>query len=182
MGSWHEFDERVAHGGEPVGDAGSLSGAHALVSSTWDPAFVELLAAAGYPVAEHLVTAVPYAGFDVEGFALTFAEPTRVVADGDVLDLGDRAFEVLHLPGHSPGSLGLWEAATGTLFSGDAIYDGPLLDQVPGADVDAYVATMRRLRALPVTAVHGGHDPSFGPERYREIIEGYLTLRAGAPA
>ena len=66
-------------------------------------------------------------------------------------------FEVLHLPGHSPGSIGLWEARTGTLFSGDAIYDGPLLDAIPGADEDAYRITMERLRSLPVTVVHGGH-------------------------
>ena len=44
--------------------------------------------------------------------------------------LGDRHFEVLHLPGHSPGSIGLWERRTGILFSGDALYDGPLLDEL----------------------------------------------------
>jgi glyoxylase-like metal-dependent hydrolase (beta-lactamase superfamily II) len=176
MGSWHEFDERVSHEHEPVGEDGSLSGPNALVSSTWDPEFVELLAAAGYPVADYLVTAVPHEGFDVDNFALTFTTPTRTVVDGDVIDLGNRAFEVLHLPGHSPGSLGLWEAATGTLFSGDAIYDGPLLDMVAGANIDEYVATMRRLRSLPVEVVHGGHDPSFGRDRYAEIIDGYLRL------
>ena len=51
------------------------------------------------------------------------------IGEGDVIDLGDRAFEVLHLPGHSPGSIGLWDPAAGTLFSGDAIYDGPLLER-----------------------------------------------------
>ena len=66
-----------------------------------------------------------------------------VLDDGDVIDLGDRAFEVLHLPGHSPGSIGLWEPATGVLFSGDAIYDGPLLDELDGCDIGDYVATMQ---------------------------------------
>jgi len=42
------------------------------------------------------------------------AAPTRVLGAGDVIDLGDRAFEVLYLPGHSPGSIGLWEMATST--------------------------------------------------------------------
>ena len=69
------------------------------------------------------------------------APATRLLGDGDVIDLGDRAFEVLHLPGHSPGSIGLWEAATGILFSGDAVYDGPLLDELDGCDIAAYVAT-----------------------------------------
>ena len=74
---------------------------------------------------------------------LTFTRPaapaTTLLCDGDVVDLGDRAFEVLHLPGHSPGSIGLWEPATGVLFSGDAIYDGPLLDELDGCDIAAYV-------------------------------------------
>ena len=62
----------------------------------------------------------------------------------------------------------------GVLFSGDAIYDGPLLDSLPGADLDAYERTMRRLRALPVEVVHGGHDESFGRERLHELVDAWL--------
>ena len=94
-----------------------------------------------------------------------------------MIDLGDRAFEVLHLPGHSPGSIGLWDAASGTLFSGDAVYDGPLLDEIDGSDVDDYIATMERLRELPVTIVHGGHEPSFDRRRLVEICDAYIARR-----
>ena len=103
---------------------------------------------------------------------------TRLVDEGDVIDLGDRvSSQVLHLPGHSPGSIGLWEATTGTLFSGDALYDGPLLDLLPGSDLDDYRATMERLATLPVTVVHGGHDPSFGRDRMHKLITDYLESR-----
>jgi hypothetical protein len=37
---------------------------------------------------------------------------------------------------------------------------------------------MRRLLELPVDVVHGGHDPSFGRDRLREIARDYLQLRA----
>ena len=94
-----------------------------------------------------------------------------------MIDLGDRAFEVLHLPGHSPGSIGLWDPWTGTLFSGDAIYDGPLLDELADSDIDQYCVTMERLRALPVTVVHAGHDPSFGRDRLRQLAAAYLQRR-----
>ena len=83
----------------------------------------------------------------------------------------------MHLPGHSPGSIGLWERDTGTLFSGDAIYDGPLLDELPESSIDEYCRTMERLLTLPVTVVHGGHDPSFGRERLRELARAYLERR-----
>ena len=96
------------------------------------------------------------------------APANRIVDEGDVIDNGDRHFEVLHLPGHSPGSIDLCEEASATLFSGDAIYDGPLPDALPGSDIPAYVGTMPRLRELPVNVVHASHDPSFGRDRLRQ--------------
>jgi glyoxylase-like metal-dependent hydrolase (beta-lactamase superfamily II) len=89
--------------------------------------------------------------------------------------LGDRVFEVIHMPGHSPGSMGLWEKASGLLFSGDAIYDGQLLDSLYHSDVPDYFATLERLRALPVRVVHGGHKPSFGHDRMIEIVDEYIA-------
>ena len=87
------------------------------------------------------------------------------------------SFEVLHLPGHTPGSIALWEETSGVLFSGDVVYDGPLLDELPGSNIKDYIRTMKRLRELPVTAVHGGHEGSFGRERLLEIIDDYLACR-----
>ncbi len=133
---------------------------------------------AGYDIPDLFVDAVPEGGLDAAVFDRPAAPATRLLADGDVVDLGDRSFEVLHLPGHSPGSIGLWEEATGVLFSGDAVYDGPLLDELDDSDVEAYVATMRRLRELPVTVVHAGHEPSFGRQRLVELCDEYLTRRA----
>jgi glyoxylase-like metal-dependent hydrolase (beta-lactamase superfamily II) len=95
--------------------------------------------------------------------------------EGEIIDLGDRNFEVLHLPGHTPGSIGLYERASETLFSGDAIYDGPLVDMLPESDIVAYAKTLKRLRELPVRAVHGGHEPSFDGDRLIEIIDDYLN-------
>ena len=67
---------------------------------------------------------------------------------------------------------------TGILFSGDVVYDGELLDDV----VEDYVASMERLRRLPVCLVHGGHFPSFGGERYLELIDAYLQSKGGVIA
>ena len=106
------------------------------------------------------------------------AQAARLIGEGDFVDLGNRAFEVLHLPGHSPGSIALWEAASGTLFSGDAIYDGALLDQIPGSDIPAYIRSMERLRDLPARIVHAGHDPSFGRDRLIELADAYLNRRS----
>ena len=134
---------------------------------------------AGYELPEELLDELPSAGYDPAAYSVESCTPTRVLDDGDIVDLGDRAFEVMHLPGHSPDSIGLYEAESGILFSGDAVYDGPLLDGSRDSDVGAYVATMERLRALPVEVVHGGHEPSFGRARLVELCDAYI---AGAAA
>jgi glyoxylase-like metal-dependent hydrolase (beta-lactamase superfamily II) len=105
------------------------------------------------------------------------APASRELEHGDIVDLGDRAFEVVHTPGHSPGGIGLFERATGIFLSGDVIYDGPLIDDAYHSNRDDYLATMERLRALPVRVVHGGHFPSFGPTRFRQIIDEYCAGR-----
>jgi glyoxylase-like metal-dependent hydrolase (beta-lactamase superfamily II) len=173
VGGLHEFDERAIHESEVAAIASA--GLGTLVSEHFGETVLGPYRDAGYDIPDLLVDAAPPGGTLSLVSEIAAAPATTVLRDGDVVDCGDRAFEVIHLPGHTPGSIGLWEAASGTLFSGDAVYDGPLLDQLDGSDVDAYVATMERLRALPVTVVHGGHEPSFGRDRLVELCDAYLA-------
>jgi len=179
MGSAHEFDHCCVHAAEAVAmqDAENhlpLSlGAYSKEDKAW---FTSI----GYDISGGLLTAVPHKDFDIETHQMAAAEATAVIGEGDIVDTGDRAFEVLHLPGHSPGSIALWEKNNGILFSGDAIYDGPLLDQIPGSDIPTYIKTMKRLRELPVEIVHAGHEPSFGRERLIELVDEYLEQRSAS--
>lgn len=113
-------------------------------------------------------------GWDAARYRIMAAPADRLLENGDVIDLGDRAFEVIHTPGHSPGGIGLFERRTGILLSGDIVYDGPLIEDTYHANQDDYVRSMLRLRDLPVSIVHGGHFPSFGPVRFRQLIDDYL--------
>lgn len=128
-------------------------------------------------VTDAIFERLPPEPYDSGTYAVTSAPPTRLLEDGDVLDLGDRALEVIHTPGHSPGGIALWEAATGTLFSGDIVYDGPLIEDTYHADPDAYVASMERLLTLPVRLVHGGHFPSFSGERLGAMLRDWLATK-----
>lgn len=116
----------------------------------------------------------PAPGFDLSRWSLTPAPLTTALQDGDVIDLGNRRFTALHLPGHSPGSMGLLDQTDGLFFTGDAIYDDRLVDDLPGSDIAAYVATMERLRHLDVSLACGGHGPAFNRARLRKIAEDYL--------
>ena len=177
-GSLHEFDDRAIHRAEAEEVKSSEGIGGTLVIADIPDDIRTSMIDAGYELdGQLLVTAIPALGYDVAAYSVEAAAPTRVLDAGDVIDLGDRAFEVLHLPGHSPGSIGLWEADSGILFSGDAVYDGPLLDEIPGADIDAYIRTMELLHDLPVQVVHAGHDPSFGRDRLQELTRAYLDKR-----
>ncbi|SMF51512.1 Glyoxylase, beta-lactamase superfamily II [Tistlia consotensis] len=159
IGAHHEFAERSVHRAE----AAIL--ADPTPASTYSDSYVS----------DEIFTALPPAPYRSAEYAVAAAPATRILEDGDVVDLGDRHFQVIHTPGHSPGGIMLWEAASGILFSGDTIYDGPLIDD----DVEAYVATMKRIHDLPVRVVHGGHFPSFDGRRYRLLIRSFL-LEKGA--
>jgi glyoxylase-like metal-dependent hydrolase (beta-lactamase superfamily II) len=178
IGGHHEFEDCIVHRAEATG-LRDPTGRYTLIGENFDATDLSSFPVPGYTLtAGPLVTAIPCAGYSLSSYRVRPAAVTRVVDEGDVIDLGNRHFEVLHLPGHSPGSIGLWEAATGTLFSGDSIYDGPLIDQFPSSSIPDYVRTMRRLRTLPVSVVHGGHEPSFGRERLVSLIDAYLEQRS----
>jgi glyoxylase-like metal-dependent hydrolase (beta-lactamase superfamily II) len=114
-------------------------------------------------------------GWQAERYRISPAPAERLLADGDIIDLGDRHFEVVHTPGHSPGGIGLFEKKTGIFLSGDIVYNGPLIDDIYHSDRGDYQATFERIRSLKVSVIHGGHFPSFGPVRYRQIIDEYLA-------
>ena len=177
MGSMYEFDSRLIHHCEA--DILASPPQVSLDANDWPVEEINGLRESGYALkSERMITALPRAGFDLHTFHTPAAVPTRLVDEGDVIDLGDRNFRVLHLPGHSPGSIGLWEEKSGTLFSEDAIYDGPLLDTLDDSNIEDYLVTMERLQNLPANIVHGGHDESFDRVRLKEITAGYIASRS----
>lgn len=176
IGCHHEFGDCLVHELECEGLINPAR-RYNLAGDEFDPndiATLLLPAIDGYDISGPMITALPRADYDLSEFRICPVPNARAITDGDLIDLGDRVFEVLHLPGHSPGGIGLWEAETGTIFSGDAIYDGPLLDNLDHSDIALYCNTFDRLRALPLKTVHAGHDPSFGADRFLEITESYL--------
>jgi len=174
-GGAHEFDTCLVH--EAESDNLKLArDSLPLETKKWPPIYLAMMQGDG-PIGDYVITARPSLSFDPATYDLKPAIPMSLIGEGDIVDLGDRSFEVMHLPGHTTGSIGLWENATGTLFSGDAVYDAQLLDELPGSDKEVYVKTMERLLELPVNIVHGGHANSFGQNRLREIASAYLDGR-----
>ena len=84
--------------------------------------------------------------------------PDRVLAEGDTAG----PFTVLHLPGHTPGSVGFWDKKASVLFTGDTLFceDYGRTD-LPGGEESLLVASLKRLFSLDGRiAVFPGHGPS----------------------
>ncbi|MFK7746211.1 MAG: MBL fold metallo-hydrolase [Roseobacter sp.] len=176
IGAVHEFDIRLVHPAE-ADEMAAPSGLISLFRRDMPEALLQTFLDAGYPpIGETLIEALPFEGYDPESYRLRGAPATGLLEHGDTVDLGNHVYDVLHLPGHSPGGIGLFEARTGTLFAADAIYDGPLIYEGPGMSVAAYRKTFDLLKSLPISQVHGGHDPSFDHIRMREIIAHYEAI------
>lgn len=166
IGCTHEFDDRLGHVSEA--DIHASPDLDRTCARAW--------------LGADLLTALPHEGYSLSTYRITPAPLTGFLDEGDVIDLGDRHFSVFHLPGHSPGSIALYEKTTRTLFSGDVIYDGQLIDNAWHSDAEAYAESMHRLRELPVDVVHAGHEPSFGRGRLHQLIDRYLSGELSMPS
>ena len=172
-GGLHEFEDRRCHPGDEadVREPYRLR----LRREDFDEEIIGVYGYYGYPVPDLVVRALPAADFDLARWMTPGAEVTSLLEEGDVVDLGDRAFEVLHTPGHTAGSISLWEERTGTLFSGDAIY---VDDKLSWDDRAAFLRSLERIRRLPVEVVHGGHGRTFGREDLHAAIDRELASPA----
>ena len=88
-------------------------------------------------------------------------EVSRELQQGDIVLVGEARLEVLHTPGHTPGSICLHAADEATLLSGDTLFAGSYgRVDFPGGDPRAMADSLRRVSALPPsTRVLPGHGP-----------------------
>ncbi|MBQ0902414.1 MBL fold metallo-hydrolase [Micromonospora sp. U21] len=176
VGGAAEFADRAAHPAEAellaAGVPASLYGAE-----LYDRVGID---AAGEPVPELMIDVLPGPGYDPATYRVEPMTLNRTLDDGDRIDLGGRGrvLTVLHLPGHTPGSIALLEERTGTLYSGDIVYEGALIDNLPNSDVAAYRRSMEFLTDLDVSVVHPGHGHSFDRTRLRQLADAYLRRKA----
>jgi glyoxylase-like metal-dependent hydrolase (beta-lactamase superfamily II) len=169
-GGAYAFRERAAHKAE------ATILAEGVPASLYGPELYEKLGldAAGEPIPDLLIHDLPNPGYDPGAYRVDPMILTRQLEDGDRVDLGGRALTVLHLPGHSPGSIALLEEHSGVLFSGDVVYDGHLIDDLPESDLPSYRRSLERLLDVDVSVVHPGHWASFDQSRLHVLVETYL--------
>ncbi|NQV04387.1 MAG: MBL fold metallo-hydrolase [Candidatus Omnitrophica bacterium] len=95
------------------------------------------------------------------GFLLKTKKATRLLEDGDILKIGQHSLEVIHTPGHTPGSICL--KGEGVVFTGDTLFCEGVgrTDFVYGSEDDIMRSIKERLLRLDDDyVVYPGHGPT----------------------
>jgi glyoxylase-like metal-dependent hydrolase (beta-lactamase superfamily II) len=89
-------------------------------------------------------------------------DPERWLREGDTVQVGKLQLRVLEVPGHSPGSIALYDAENGSVFVGDVLMRGTIgRTDFPGCSFEELMRSIRgKLYTLPDgTRVYSGHGP-----------------------
>jgi glyoxylase-like metal-dependent hydrolase (beta-lactamase superfamily II) len=122
-------------------------------------------------------------GFDPAAWRIAPCVPSRLLRDGDVLELGGRSLRVVHTPGHTPDSVCFLDAERGMLFGGDTYNTGAIYAQMPDSDLAAFAGSTARVAPMAddVRSVYMAHFTRYAEHGsfLREVADGFAAIVAG---
>ncbi len=163
MGAAQPLVERVAAHGLRLN---VIANSHGHIDHIFDNA--PLMRETDAPVAIHPDDAYRLSGTNNYGFELEAVTATRDLRDGEQVRIGDLVLDVLHTPGHTEGSVCLYEERLGLLLSGDLLFAGSYgRTDLPGGNDEQMVASLARVaREVPAAVrVLPGHGAETTVER-----------------
>ena len=120
--------------------------------------------------------------FDLQAHLKLGTGKLQPVGEGDCFDLGGLSCHVVHLPGHTAGSIGLWCPEKRLLYVGDAMNCFVWLFLPEAQSLSTYIQSLHKAAALPFTHMIQSHEPDPVPKRklwdYLDLAE-HLDYDAG---
>ncbi len=110
------------------------------------------------PLIQHVDKYAGLFGFTVEASPV----PDSYLHDGELINFGESAIQVLHVPGHSPGSICLYNAEAGFVIGGDVLFKGSIgRTDLPGGNYELLISGIQsKIMTLPKnTVLWPGHGP-----------------------
>jgi hydroxyacylglutathione hydrolase len=146
MGAAEPLMERVAANGLQLT---VIANSHGHIDHIFDDG--PLMRASDAPLAIHPEDAYRLDGRNNYGFELEAVTATRQLREGEQVRIGDLVLDVLHLPGHTEGSICLYEEQRALLLTGDVLFAGSYgRTDLPGGNDEQMVASLARLaRTIP---------------------------------
>lgn len=107
------------------------------------------------------------------GKAIIFPRPDILLDGGERLSLDGAVFDVIHTPGHSPGSISLYSESCLALFCGDLIFAGGGIGRtdLAGGSYELLKESIRKILTFPDnTVIYPGHGPTSRIEAERPFL------------
>ena len=121
-------------------------------------------------------------GFNAREYATKPFRISHWLHNDDKIELGGRTLQVIATPGHTPDAIALLDEKNGLLFTGDTFYPGPIFLYRPETDLDAYVASVKKLAALTprLQLLLPAHNvPVAEPSYLPRVVEAMEQVRSG---
>lgn len=117
--------------------------------------------------------------FDLTNYTTPKLKPSIILKDGDKIDLGKRRVDIIHTPGHSPGSICIYDSGNGYLFTGDTLYEGTLYMNYESTDPLAFARSIDRLSDLNKLKLilPGHHKLALSPSVLTQAKSAFNTIR-----
>ena len=163
MGAAAPLMERVAANGLRLH---LVANSHGHIDHIFDNAAI--VRASSAPLAIHPDDAYRLEGRNNFGFDIERSVATQDLREGGQLHIGDLVFDILHTPGHTEGSVCLYEERLGLMLSGDVLFAGSYgRTDLPGGNDQQMVASLTRLarQIPPAVRVLPGHGAETTIER-----------------
>jgi len=149
-----------------------VANSHGHIDHIFDNAAI--VRASDAPLAIHPDDAYRLTGSNNYGFEIERSVATRDLLEGEQLVIGDLVFDILHTPGHTEGSVCLYEERLGLMLSGDVLFAGSYgRTDLPGGVDEQMVASLARLARdiPPPVRVLPGHGAETTLERELPWLE-----------
>jgi len=109
--------------------------------------------------AEERANALGFLGISQSGYASFGSCPLRSLLPGQRFELGDRIVDTLACPGHTAGSVALYDRQTGVLLAGDSFSRHVWLFDEDSTSISEFLRSIRRAQAIDPSAIYCSHSP-----------------------
>jgi len=120
--------------------------------------------------------------FDPEKWSIRPFNVKRWLLDGDRVELGGRALEVIHTPGHSPDSVCILDRANRLFWTGDTFYPAPIYVYSPTTSLDQFIGSFRKMTDLMPSydwVMPSHNEPRMEKHLVRECYEAAMRIKSG---
>jgi glyoxylase-like metal-dependent hydrolase (beta-lactamase superfamily II) len=114
-----------------------------------------------------------------QGLFIRPFKPDILVRGGEIFKLGRIELEIIHTPGHTPGSICLYESKRRWLFSGDTVFSHGSFGRVdlPGGDAMQLIRSLEKLATLEVDNLYPGHEDAVEGDASEHIKKSLVVAK-----